>query len=232
MERLVITTDKKHRPYLEKVKRYFYDASKEEFAGRTLEHWLKTVLFYSIFYPCLIGLMVLLFSLFFLTIDKNIPRYHHAELYFPLTTKELLENGPLPPKTDNHLGLILPNPGMSFRPQPDYRSTLIRFVQGRPSSYKKFTNHIQAFLEMYEDKLQEGEVFIDCDNLKDNIRNKKKVCRFKVDWLGGGCTWQRDYGYDDGQPCVLLKLNKASLSFGLLMNFIPKSKMLRCPISK
>ena len=210
MEHLVISTDKKRKQpqILAKFKKYFYDASKKEFAGRTLEHWMVTVLFYSIFYPVLIAFCMLLFQFFFLTIDKNHPRYHHKERYYELTATELLENGPLDTKVDNHLGLILPNPGMSFRPQPDYRSTLIRFVQGRPSSYKKYTDHIQAFLEMYEDKLQHGEVFIDCDQLSDGVRDKEKVCRFKVDWLGAGCNWQNDYGYDDGQPCVLLKLNK------------------------
>ena len=30
---------------------------------------------------------------------------------------------------------------------PDYESTLIRFEQGKPSSYKAYTDHIQAFLQ-------------------------------------------------------------------------------------
>jgi sodium/potassium-transporting ATPase subunit beta len=71
-----------------------------------------------------------------------------------------------------------------------------------------YTDHIQAFLAQYENEAQEGEDFIDCDNLKEENREKSKVCRFKLDSLGEECTWQKDYGYDEGAPCVLLKLNK------------------------
>ena len=35
-----------------------------------------------------------------------------------------------------------------------------------------------------------------------------QVCRFNVDDLGAECTWQKDYGFDEGTPCLLLKLNK------------------------
>lgn len=33
------------------------------------------------------------------------------------------------------------------------------------------------------------------------------VCRFNIDWFGDDCTWKEDYGYDEGNPCVLLKFN-------------------------
>jgi len=52
-----------------------------------------------------------------------------------------------------------------------------------------------------------GENFIDC-TLGRPPNSDNKVCRFNVDLLGGNCTWQKDYGYDEGQPCVLLRLNK------------------------
>lgn len=71
-----------------------------------------------------------------------------------------------------------------------------------------YTDHIQAFLEQYENEAQEGDDFIDCDNLNEENRDQSKVCRFKLDSLGEECTWQKDYGYDEGSPCVLLKLNK------------------------
>ena len=37
--------------------------------------------------------------------------------------------------------------GLGFRPLPDLETTLIRFVQGSPSSYKIHQDHIQAFLD-------------------------------------------------------------------------------------
>ena len=40
-----------------------------------------------------------------------------------------------------------------------------------------------------------------------------QVCRFNVDDLGAECTWQKDYGFDEGTPCILLKLNKVRFHF-------------------
>lgn len=60
----------------------------------------------------------------------------------------------------------------------------------------------------YENKAQAGDDFTDCNNLDEESRDPNKVCRFTVDMLGNDCTWQKDYGYDEGTPCVLLKLNK------------------------
>ena len=54
-----------------------------------------------------------------------------------------------------------------------------------------------------------GENFIDCERGRDPD-TLDKVCRFNVDVLGGSCTWQKDYGYDEGQPCIILKLNRVS----------------------
>jgi len=59
----------------------------------------------------------------------------------------------------------------------------------------------------YENDAQVGENFIDC-KLGRPVGQPGKVCRFNVDLMGPMCTWQKDYGYDEGKPCVLLKLNK------------------------
>ena len=62
----------------------------------------------------------------------------------------------------------------------------------------------------YENEKQVGENFIDCELGKPEGM-EQKVCRFNVDKLGGMCTWQKDYGYDEGQPCIILKLNKVNM---------------------
>ena len=38
-----------------------------------------------------------------------------------------------------------------------------------------------------------------------------QVCKFNLDTLGPECNWQNDFGYDEGKPCVLLKVNKVRL---------------------
>ena len=61
----------------------------------------------------------------------------------------------------------------------------------------------------YENRFQTGENYIDCQKGK-RVDEMNKVCRFDIDTLGEKCTWQQEYGYDEGQPCVVLKLNKVS----------------------
>jgi sodium/potassium-transporting ATPase subunit beta len=48
-------------------------------------------------------------------------------------------------------------------------------------------------------------------------RGERKVCRFKLDWLGN-CSGQNDetYGYKDGKPCIIIKLNR-------VLGFKPKA---------
>ena len=66
-------------------------------------------------------------------------------------------------------------------------------------------------LTEYENDKQVGENFIDCSKGKTEAQ-AESVCRFDVDSLGAECTWQKDYGFDEGTPCVLLKLNKVCIS--------------------
>jgi len=166
------------------AKKFIYNSETGACLGRTAGSWAKLLTFYLVYYSCLAGFFAICIAVFFTTLDKDHPRQQGYD------------------------SLVKANPGMGFRPMPDVDSTLIRFEQGNPSSYKIYTDHIQAFLEQYENEAQEGENFIDCDNLKEEDRDESKVCRFKVDKLGSECTWQKDYGYDEGTPCVLLKLNK------------------------
>lgn len=168
----------------ENVQTYIWHGPSQRILGRTVQSWASQLLFWSIFMVGLVVFNAVLYAMYMeVYIDDNYPR---------------LKNMETP---------IVGNPGMGFRPIPDSRTTLVRFEQGKPSSYKPFADHIQAYLLQYENEAQESEVFIDCTNLKEVDRDRKKACRFSIDQLGD-CTWQRDYGYDDGQPCILLKLNK------------------------
>jgi hypothetical protein len=61
----------------------------------------------------------------------------------------------------------------------------------------------------YRVKANESNV-IDCD--KEQLDdNRKEVCKFNIQTsLGSECTEENDYGYKNGTPCVLLKVNKVS----------------------
>lgn len=167
-----------------RVSKFLWNSEKKEIMTRTDTEWARLLLFYFCFCAILVAYASIAFGIYLeVYIDKNHPR---------AISENLLQ------------GL----PSLGFRPMPDYRTTMIRFVQGQPFSYKPFSDHIQALLLQYENQMQESEALIDCENLQDRDRPRNKACRFVIDALGQECTWQRDYGYDEGQPCVLLKLNK------------------------
>lgn len=56
-----------------------------------------------------------------------------------------------------------------------------------------------------------------------NERGERKVCRFKLEWLGN-CSGINDetYGYKEGKPCILIKLNR-------VLGFKPKASNARSP---
>ncbi len=61
----------------------------------------------------------------------------------------------------------------------------------------------------YRDEPDENDL-IDCDKYPSNNKpdEDKKACRVRMDELGDVCTEANDYGYKEGTPCVILKLNK------------------------
>lgn len=85
---------------------------------------VTTVIFYLVFYAVLIAFFFIMMSIFvYVVMDANYPTVY----------------GPQTP--------LQHNPGLSLRPQPDLKTTLVRFIQGDPSSYKVHLDHIQTFLE-------------------------------------------------------------------------------------
>lgn len=165
------------------VMKSIWNSEKKEFIGRTGSSWAKIGLFYLIFYSCLAGFFAIMLVGFFSTIDSEAP------------------------KQQGMYSLIKGNPGMGFRPMPNVESTLIKFSAGNPSTYAKHIKNLQALLDSYAPKKNETNV-IDCNNNEPDL-SKKEVCEFDVaTTLGSVCTAKNDYGYKDGTPCVLLKVNK------------------------
>lgn len=175
--------DPKNERKWEDLKKFIWNTKTKEILGRDFSSWGRVIFFFVAFYASLLTLLLICMLFFSLALDEISP-------------------------TMRGLSSCLQEiPGLAYRPVPDFETNLIRFIQGQPSTYKPYTDHIQAFLDQYENEKQVGENFIDCEKGRPP-GEEGKVCRFHVDDLGDMCTWQRDFGYDEGQPCVLLKLNK------------------------
>jgi sodium/potassium-transporting ATPase subunit beta len=159
-----------------------WNSEKKEFIGRTGGSWAKIGLFYLIFYSCLAGFFAIMLVGFFSTVDSN------------------------EPTQQGMYSLIKGNPGMGFRPMPNVESTLIRFTVGKRDTYQKHIDSINELLKLYKSK-EEASNVVDC-KVTDPDLNRKEVCKFDMSDLGPNCTAENDFGYKNGTPCVLLKVNK------------------------
>lgn len=159
--------------------RSIWNPQKKEFIGRTASSWAKIGIFYMIFYSCLAGFFAVMLVGFFSTLDSVAPT--QQDMY----------------------SLIKSNPGMGFRPMINVESTLIQFNAGDKNSYAKHIENIQQLLK--DNNVTNPDAnYTSCKGEGPG----EGVCRFIPEELFSNCTESNNYGYSDGTPCVLLKINK------------------------
>lgn len=146
--------------------------------GRTGSSWVKIVAFYLVYYGLLAGFFAGALMVFYQTLDDIEPRRAGMQ------------------------SILKGNPGMGFRPMPDVESTLVKFKQGVPDNYGEYVEHIQDFLDTYN-KTSPNAIDCETETLDDG-----QVCSFDPDKEAGPCTAANSFGYHEGEPCVLLKLNR------------------------
>ncbi|TRY85177.1 hypothetical protein DNTS_006361 [Danionella cerebrum] len=135
-------------------------------------------LFYLAFYGFLAGMFSLTMWVMLQTLDDHTPKYRDR----------------------------VANPGLMIRP----KSLDIEFNRSIPLQYTKYVQHLEVFLQKYNDSLQENNVacpqgmYYEQDDVEE-----KKVCQFKRSVLRQ-CSGLADstFGYSEGQPCVLVKMNR------------------------
>ena len=67
-----------------------------------------------------------------------------------------------------------------------------------------------VFLE-YENEIQVGRQLMECQVTPGFQKDKERACRVDLDRvLGKECTKEKDFGYEQGEPCILLKMNRVS----------------------
>ncbi|KAL8576915.1 hypothetical protein ACOMHN_004361 [Nucella lapillus] len=152
--------------------------------GRSLVDWLLLMGAYTALLVLLLMTFIVMMALFYWIVDWNYPTVQ----------------GP---------AAILQTPGIGFRPQPNIHNTIIRYVKGDITTYHHYVDQIEAYLKYYENQNQQGENYIDCNEIRERrTEDLNKVCRFDLMELGQDCVKQQNFGFDNGQPCVLIKLNK------------------------
>ncbi|XP_067948625.1 sodium/potassium-transporting ATPase subunit beta-1-like [Watersipora subatra] len=167
-----------------------YNSETQEFLGRTALGWALILSFYIVFY---MSLALIYSGMWFLW-------------------REVILNADSPKYSGPEDGLAW-SPGVSHVPiiDPDRKSTLIRFSRSNDTQTEELANFMyDNFLKFYEPDYwtSANGNFIDCTSGRtdDDI---EKVCEFKLDDIRP-CTLEDGYGWGDGQPCIILKLNKVN----------------------
>ncbi|XP_075876915.1 sodium/potassium-transporting ATPase subunit beta-3-like [Nelusetta ayraudi] len=157
-----------------------YNPRTGELLGRTASSWALILLFYLVFYCFLAGMFALTMWVMLLTLDDNVPQYRDR----------------------------VPSPGLMIRPG----KLDIVFNKSDPKDFQSYVAELDEFLHKYNDTMQENNK--DCMEgdyfLQDDTENmKKETCRFRRSLLRL-CSGLSDitYGYSEGKPCILLKMNR------------------------
>nr|AAG00545.1 Na/K ATPase beta subunit [Xenopus laevis] len=173
---------------------FMWNPRTREFMGRTASSWVLIVTFYVVFYAFLTGMFALSIWVMLQTIDDYTPKYWDR----------------------------LSSPGLMIRPKTDSLEIVYNINDTGNSGWGAYVAKLNSALEVYNDsvQMQQGSVcnqgvFNKQDNMGDVKNNHKKACQFLRSSLGN-CSGLDDptYGYKDGSPCVLIKMNR-------IINFLP-----------
>jgi len=178
----------------QQFKKWLWDTETKQFLGRTGGSWLKILVFYIIFYICLAAFWALCLFIFYQTIDPHQPKWKLSE---------------------SRIGT---NPGLGFRPRPPdtkIESTLIWFTSGSQGNYQHWVDDLEKHLRPYtqEGASNKGEAVASSHECEQGRKPEDgKFCPFNYKQLFSNpreeCTANNKFGYDKGNPCILIKLNK------------------------
>jgi sodium/potassium-transporting ATPase subunit beta len=166
-------------------RKMLWNSETSECLGRTGLSWFRITIFYIIFYACLAAFWSCMLVIFYQTLADDQPKW-------------TLDGS-----------RIGSSPGLGFRPSPpqdNIDSTLIWFNATRSETTDYWVQNLDEYLEPYR-KLSTGGKAQYCND--DESATPDKVCFFPIEsGIDKICTMDRKFGYPEGKPCVLIKLNR------------------------
>jgi sodium/potassium-transporting ATPase subunit beta len=195
-----------------------YNPKYLEVCGRDGLAWAKIAIFYFVWAMFLAGLFASFVGIFMAIVDKRIPPYRGNSSAIALDTSR-----PNPGKNKKNLNKFFYKflSGLGFRPQLGVQQTLIKYRSSHRDSYGyrhgwgPYKEQLDQFLAYYTEADVQYQQQIDCNGVPiESLRPQfhlGKSCRFDINMFKNRhspCVTQRNFEYDRGHPCVLLKLNK------------------------
>ncbi|XP_006869930.1 PREDICTED: sodium/potassium-transporting ATPase subunit beta-3 [Chrysochloris asiatica] len=161
-------------------KLFIYNPDTGAFLGRTAKSWGLILLFYLVFYGFLAALFSFTMWVMLQTLNDEVPKYRDQ----------------------------IPSPGLTVFPKP-VTALEYSFSLSDVGSYEKYIKDLEHFLKLYH--LDEQKNLTAC---ADGVLFEQKgpvytACQFPLHLLGK-CSGinDRDYGYSEGNPCILVKMNR------------------------
>lgn len=163
--------------------------------GRTGGSWARIGIFYLIFYSFLAGWFSVMLGVFWTTLDPQTnPSYMPAE------------------RDGSKGGSLLQSPAMGYIPKPKHdnvESTLIWFKQNDAKDVKYWADYLNNTITNYYEHRggnTDGQNLVNCDGKRK--RDDNEACIFDPVLLGPDCQKKDQFGYSQGKPCVIIKMNK------------------------
>nr|XP_040037463.1 sodium/potassium-transporting ATPase subunit beta-2b isoform X1 [Gasterosteus aculeatus aculeatus] len=189
-------------------KEYIWNPRTREFMGRTASSWGLILLFYVVFYIFLAGLFALTMYVMLQTLDDYKPTWQDR----------------------------LATPGMVIRPKSDETYEIV-YDTRNTETWDLYAQALDKFLTPYNNSLQTeknkectpDEYFLQEDT-GDVKNNPKRSCQFNRTILEA-CSGINDryYGYQIGQPCIIIKLNRV---IGMLPGKDGQAPFVTCAAKK
>ncbi|XP_034054118.1 sodium/potassium-transporting ATPase subunit beta-2b [Gymnodraco acuticeps] len=168
-------------------KEYVWNPRTREFLGRTASSWGLILLFYLVFYIFLAGMFCLTMYVMLQTLDDHKPKWQDR----------------------------LSTPGMVIRPKGDEYYQITYNTQ-KTESWDMYAQTLDKFLSPYNNTAQveknnvcKPDEYFQQEDSGEVKNNPKRSCQFNRTILDecSGIT-DRYYGYQEGKPCIIIKLNR------------------------
>ncbi|XP_041865045.1 sodium/potassium-transporting ATPase subunit beta-2b [Melanotaenia boesemani] len=191
-----------------KWKDFFWNPRTREFMGRTASSWGLILLFYLVFYIFLAGLFALTMYVMLQTLDDHKPTWQDR----------------------------LSTPGLVIRPNSDEAFQIVYNIKNT-ESWDMYAQALDKFLSPYNDSIQAQKnhectpnQYFQQEDSGDVKNNPKRSCQFNRTILEE-CSGIQDryYGYQEGKPCIIIKLNRV---IGLLPGKNGQAPFVTCGAKK
>uniref|UniRef100_H0WB32 Sodium/potassium-transporting ATPase subunit beta n=1 Tax=Cavia porcellus TaxID=10141 RepID=H0WB32_CAVPO len=172
-------SEKSLKESLAQWKLFLYNPTTREFLGRTAKSWGLILPFCLVFYGFLAALFTFTMWAMLQTLNDEVPKHRDQ----------------------------IPSPGLTIFPKP-VTALGYTFSVSDPSSYEGYIKDIKKFLKSYSLDGQKnlnncpdgrGPVYAACHLDSGPAESSLEVCS-GID--------NPDFGYSQGQPCILVKMNK------------------------